>query len=484
MTRVLVVVYYWPPSGGPGVQRGVKLCRHLIAEGIEPVVVTVTPETYARPGEYPQDPTLAADIPAGLRVIRTPPGGEAGAVDRWIARLRLVRAAQRIAPGRNFERQAAWPATLVPALRRAVEELRPDAILSSSQPYSAHLAARAVRRETGVPWIADFRDPWTQAWGRTWASEAAFRWEEEREAEVLEAADCIVWNTPGATRDLLARRRWLDARKVVTIPNGYDPEDFPAGTAGTGTRAAREPADSAPSTDFVIVHSGAFRGKPPAAARTGLRAIADRGAFAPIPYDLTTHSPETLFRAVAALGGHAAGRRIRVRLAGHVDAGWLAVARDLGVERSIESRGYLAHRAAVAEVLGADLLYLPTITRTDGAPVANVPAKTYEYLGSGRPIVALAGPGDVADLLAGRDRAAIVAPRDVEGLAATITECAAGRALPALAPDPADAHPWRRTEIARRMAGVVRAAIAGGVARDGARKPESDADSTLPSDTR
>lgn len=469
MTRVLVVLYYWPPSGGPGVQRGVKLCRHLVAEGIEPIVVTVPAETYERPGEYPRDPTLAADVPEKLRVIRVAPDDDGGVIASDLQRFRLHRLALRLAPARYFERQAGWTSALIPALRDAVEKFRPDAILSSSQPYSAHLAALAIRNETGVPWVADFRDPWTQAWGRTWPSERLFRWEEEREAEVLEGADRIVWNTPGATRGLLARRPWLDPRKVVTIPNGYDPGDFPAEapppvtpTTGDGPR------------DFVIVHSGAFRGKPPSAARSGVRALVDRSAYVPIPYDLSTHSPEALLRAVARLGGYAAGRRIRVRLAGSVDGGWLTFAEELGIGAYIEALGYLPHRASVAAVAAADLLYLPTITRTDGGAVANVPAKTYEYLGSGRPVAALAGPGDVADLLAGRARAAVLPPGDPEALAACITSAAAGRSLPAMSPDPEDAHPWRRTEVARRMAAVFRDLVA-------AHRPQPVPDSAVPS---
>ena len=149
--RVLVVLYYWPPSGGPGVQRGVKLCRHLIAEGIEPVVVTVDSSTYARPGEYPPDPSLAADVPPTLRVVTTAAGDDFRLAP-ILQRARLFRAAQRVFPSRFFERQASWARALAPVLARLVADVRPDAILSSSQPYSAHLAARELRRRTGVPW--------------------------------------------------------------------------------------------------------------------------------------------------------------------------------------------------------------------------------------------------------------------------------------------------------------------------------------------
>ena len=100
-------------------------------------------------------------------------------------------------------------------------------------------------------------------------------------------------------------------------------------------------------------------------------------------------------------------------------------------------------------MLAADLLYLPTVRRVDGGPVSNVPAKTYEYLGSGRPGAALAGPGDVREVVAGRDRVTLLDPSDAQGLAALIAR-GARDGLPSVPADPPDAHAWRRSEVARR----------------------------------
>jgi len=483
--KVLVVLYYWPPSGGPGVQRGLKLCRHLREEGIEPVVVTVPPETYDAPEEYEVDRTLADEVPRDLRVIHTaPPGGRA--LRGLLARTHLLSSAASAFPGAWFERQAGWGRPLAAALAAAVKAERPAAILTSSQPYVVHLAGRAAALATHVPWVADFRDPWTQAWGRTWPSHRALAWEERREEEVLADADRVVANTPGCRAQLLARRPWLDGRKVAVVPNGYDPEDFrTAAPASAGT--------------FRVVHSGAFRARPatrdpPSREPTGTDgtpaepSLRDRLRLSgprPVPYDLSTHSPETLLRAAAELSGRVGDRDLRLRFVGRLDAAWVARAEQLGVAQCVEAHGYLPHREAVSEVLGADLLFLPTITREDGGSVANVPAKTYEYLGSGRAIAALAGPGDVADLLADperpRPRCRVLAPNDVPGLAALLRDTADG-ALPAVPPDPEDAWPWRRRETARRMAEALRSAVAGKTplarpavptipARDGPRAP-------------
>ena len=447
--KVLVVLYYWPPSGGPGVQRGLQLCRHLREEGIEPVVVTAPHGTWDGPGEYAADPSLAAVVPPDLRVLRTGPL-RGGAMRRLVARSHLHALAATAFPSALFERQAGWRDPLAETLVEAVDDEDPDAVLTSSQPYVVHIAGRAAKLATHVPWVADFRDPWTQAWGRTWPSSRVLAWEELREEEVLADADAVVANTPGCRAQLLERRPWLDPRRVAVVPNGYDPEDF-------GEAA---PADA---STFRVVHSGSFRARAPDEAsrpRSGLRAWIDRRRPSPVPYDLSTHSPETLFRAAAALGGRIGDRALRIRLVGTVDPRWLGRAAALGVRDAVETPGYLPHRRAVAEVLGAELLFLPTITRTDGGAVANVPAKTYEYLGSGRPLAALAGRGDVRDLLGGTDRprCRVLAPDDAEGLASLLRDAADG-ALPAAEPDPPDARPWRRRETARRMAEVLRRVV-------------------------
>ena len=444
--RALLLLYYFPPSGGPGVQRGTGLARHLPAYGVEPIVVTVAPQTYAGPEEYAQDPSLEEDVPAGLRVVRSP-GGERRTLRRLLGRARLLRWAAQVAPRAFFERQAGWYAPAVAATLAAIERERPDVLLTSSQPYVVHLVGREVRRRTGIPWVADFRDPWTLCWGRSWPSRGAFAWEDRREEEALADADAVVANTPGQRRELLERRPWLDTAKVACVPNGYEPADFAT------------PAADRPPGELLVVPSGAFRARPPGAARRRRRGPADRASYQPMPVDLSSHAPTPLLEALAVLRRRDPGARVRVRLVGALDPRWLDQARAAGVSEAIEPLGYLPHRHATAQLLAADLLYLPTITRTDGEAVSNVPAKTYEYLGSGRPIAALAGPGDVRDLLQGRDRAVLLPPGDADALADVLAAAAAGAGPPAASVDPPDAHPWRRAEVARRMAELLRRAV-------------------------
>lgn len=427
-----------------------KLCGFLRDEGVEASVLTVDPSAYTLPGEYPPDPTLAADVPSGLRVTRTPTGGRRRVRDA-LSRLGLFRFAHHLAPGAFFERQAAWLGPLTAALLDEIDRTRPDVLLTSSQPYVVHLAGLAAQQATGIAWVADFRDPWTLSWGRSWPSERAFRWEDRREEEVLASADRVLANTPGTRREWLERRPWLDGRKILVARNGYDPEDF---------RGAAPRSDGT----FRIVHAGSFRVKPPGDARRGVRAALDRRGPEPVPYDVRTHSPEALLVALAALGPAAA--RVRVRCVGAVDPGWAAFADSIGVGPNLETTGYRPHRETTAEMLAADLLWLPTITRRDGRPVSNVPAKTYEYLGSGRPVLALAGPGDVEDVLGDRERCLRVRPGPgaEEAMADTLRDVVERGPPAGTEPDPPDAHPYRRSETARAVAAALRDAAASAAA--------------------
>src|SRR5690606_10060076 len=169
--RLLVVAYYFPPAGGAGVQRVLKWVKYLRDFGIEPVVVTV------RAGAYPKhDETLVRDVPEGVEAYRSRALDPFGTYARLTGRTRQAAVAEQLqnAPDGFGERLARWMRAnvvlpdarvgWVPFAIRTAKRLhreRPfDAVLTSGPPHSAHLVGRALRR-AGLPWIADFRDPWT-----------------------------------------------------------------------------------------------------------------------------------------------------------------------------------------------------------------------------------------------------------------------------------------------------------------------------------
>jgi len=437
--RALLLTFHFPPSGGSGVQRVTKLARMLLAADIEPTIVTVEPSAYAEHGSFGAiDETLERELPPGLRVVRTS-SGDRPRLRRLLRRAGLLDAAWRAKPSLFFERLAMWEGPCHAAALDEIRRARPDVILASSPPFVAQLVAMRLSAETGVPWVADLRDPWIGYFWKPWPSAAARRWEEDREVEAMRAAAAVIANSPGQRRELLERHPGLDAAKVVAIPNGYDADDFRVAPAAR------------PTDEVLVVHTGHVTCDPPGAER--------RAPPADYAFDRSTHSLEWLLEAMAKLRGRAGAPRIRARLIGRNDAAWERAATTLGVREQVEFIDYLPHSEALAHMLAADLLYLPTIVRNDGRPCANVPAKTYEYLGSGRPIAALAGDGDVRDLMTGRARCTVLGPRDAAGLADLLASMKPGASPTALAPDPPDARPWRRDLQARAIADVLRRVV-------------------------
>jgi glycosyltransferase involved in cell wall biosynthesis len=433
--RALVLTFHFPPSGGSGVQRVVKLCRMLPAAGVEPTVVTVDAAAYSAHGSFGAlDASLASELPSDLCVVRTP-SGDRPRLRSWLRRAGLLGAAWRAKPELFFERLAMWQAPCRAAALAEIRRARPDVLLASSPPFAVQLVAMRLAQSERIPWVADLRDPWTGYFWKPWPSDAARRWEEERESEAMRAADAVVANSPGQRRELLERFPRLAPEKVAAIPNGYDADDF---------RVAPAPR---PFDEVLVVHTGHVTCDPPGAASRPQDGY---------QFDRSTHSLDWLFLAMAALRSRSGAPKVRARLVGKVDGAWIARAEALGLRGQIDFLGYLPHREATSHLLAADLLYLPTVGRRDGRPSANVPAKTYEYLGSGRPVAALADAGDVRDLMTGRARCTVLGARDAAGLADLLARITPGFPPHALPPDPPDAHPWRRDVQAMQMADVLK----------------------------
>ncbi|HNV21323.1 MAG TPA: glycosyl transferase family 1, partial [Candidatus Hydrogenedentes bacterium] len=174
MPRVLIISYYFPPAGGPGVQRIMGLVRHLPSFGWEPVVLTVKGGTF-----FNRDEESLARVPASVPVYRTkafepfalynrlrgkpadealPIGGVGQGGGGVAARLSQWVRANLFVP----DARIGWIPSAVSAAKRLVRHERIDAIITSSPPQTVHLIGRRAALATGLPWIADFRDPWTQ----------------------------------------------------------------------------------------------------------------------------------------------------------------------------------------------------------------------------------------------------------------------------------------------------------------------------------
>jgi glycosyltransferase involved in cell wall biosynthesis len=385
--RVLFVAYYFPPAGGSGVQRSSKFVRYLPEHGFRPVVVTGPGNESGR--WTPPDTSLQADVADDVAVLRVPgpvPGDGAGMA--WRAR-RFLRSPTPF--DRWWSRGAA---------RLGREQPRVSLVFASMSPFSTAPAAAYLARRLGVPWVADLRDPWALDEHFVYPSAAHWRLERRRMGRLLRSAAAIVLPTPGC-RERVERFFPELAGRLVEIRNGFDPADF----AG--------PPPEPPNDLFRLVHAGYFYGD------TGRRRLRRLLGGSDLDVDLRPHSPDFLLAALDRLVERQPElrRRIRLHLAGPLTAREQAVLERARCRDLVEAHGYVPHEQSLALVRSADALFLPLHRRPDGGRSTIMPAKLYEYLASGRPILAALPDGDARDLLEGADWTTIRAPDDVEGIA-------------------------------------------------------------------
>lgn len=387
MKRLLMVAYHFPPlAGSSGIQRTLRFVQQLPRFGWQPMVLT----THARAYEKTSD-DLLPEVPHGTLVCR------AFALDT----ARHLSIGGRY-PGRlaRPDRWITWRFDAVRQGLRLIREHRPDAIWSTYPIATAHRIGADLHRHSGLPWVADFRDPMAQDGypedPATWQMYADI----ERTA-MRHAAGCV-FTTPGAARDY--RERYPDAApRIAVIENGYDEESF------TGLQA---PAPTKPGSGLTLLHSG-------------------------IVYP-SERDPTALFEALALLrdrhGVQPGALRVRFRAAVHDDL-LRALADRCRVRPFVELLPPVAYREALTEMVNADALLVLQAANCG----AQIPAKLYEYLRAGRPLVGLTDPaGDTAAALR-RSGVPYIAPLDdVPGIVQLLLRLLADhQAGAARLPDPA-----------------------------------------------
>ncbi|MBI4696626.1 MAG: glycosyltransferase [Gammaproteobacteria bacterium] len=349
--QVLFIAFHFPPiQGSSGVHRSLAFTKYLPACGWQPTVLTVHPRAY----ESVREENLRL-LPPTLRVER------AFALD---ANRHLAIA------GRYPDFLALpdkWQSWIVGGVLRGLalcRELKPAAIVSTYPIASAHVIGYALRRLTGIPWLADFRDPMLQNdFPHGAAVRRAFGWVERR---VFAHADAVTVTTDGARRFYGDRYGAAATRKTTVIPNGFDPEMFPAPPG---------PAVPPPA------------GRPVKLLHSGLLYQDDR-------------NPDPFFAAIAASkrdGALDAGRlQVTLRASGN-DDDYRARTVRLGIDDIVHLEPPRPYQEALQEMLDSDGLL---IFQSSGVN-KQIPAKLYEYLYARRPILGLTDPdGDTGRLLA------------------------------------------------------------------------------------
>ena len=426
MTTVLFVAYHFPPIGGAGVQRSAKFARYLPEHGYAPAVLT-GPGPSTQDHWTPRDESLIAELPKGLYVGRVstprpaPSAGSRARAERWL----------RIRPP-----VASW---WVEGVAEAAHQApAADVVYASLSPYESAEAAHRISRERGIPWVADLRDPWALDEMRVEPTGLHRRAERRRMGKALSSAAAIVMNTPEAAARLAQAFPELERQIAGAIPNGYDPADMDVERESRDDDALR------------IVHTGYLHTELGSEQRrsAGLRRALG-GSTAGL--DIITRSHVFLLRALERLRHEHPELPIELHLAGVTSA-----VDEAAVSPGVHFRGYLPHHESIALLRSADLLFLPMHNLPPGTRATIVPGKTYEYLGSGRPILAAVPDGDARDILSRVGHAHLCRPDDVDAMVGIIRDLARRRRERGREPDAASgvAERFDRRALTAQLAAV------------------------------
>jgi len=431
--RVLFITFHFPPSVEVGAYSCAQIARYLPLHGWEPIVLTSTGRQYQ---------FVDRRVEPTAHVIRTPafphPLGVYRSVKSWVGRRPDGPAAGNESSGLGRPRSGlaryvldlasipdmyvGWLAPAIVSGLRASRRFEVRHLLSSGPCWTNHLVGLALARLTRLPWSAHFRDPWVRAMDDERSRSISHRIQGALERAVVTRADSVVCVTEQHTELLRHRYPQLPSAKFATIPNGYDEAEWEGVVDGRGYQAAR----------FVITYAGWL-------------------------YEQRT--PEPVFRALRSLidRGDVDIRRLRIDLVGWCETARgqsvKAMAARWGLEGCLRIDGPLTKSETFRRLIGSSLLLL----LAEGWAL-QVPAKAYEYLRAGRPILALTPTeGAIADLFRRTGGAWVIDNTDDERITAAVREAymgwSAGR--PSRTPDPGVVAEFDRARLARRFAAIL-----------------------------
>ena len=430
MKRVLIISYYWPPTGGSGVQRWVKFAKYLPSEGWQPVIYT--PEN---PEQLAVDHSLESEIPEGTEVIKTHITEPYELYKKFLRHSGHSKETVEVNPvnaqNKSFAQKAAmwvrgnlfrpdprcmWIRPSVRYLKKYLEEHPVDLIVSTGPPQSMHLIGRLLAKETGLPWIADFRDPWTKIFYFKHLSmtKATERWHMKMERKVLDEATAVVAVSPLVQKDFQA----MTQTPVELITNGYDECDFPDGMDMD--------AAGGPDKDFVITHTGLF-------AADG--------------------NPTVLWDVIGekCRKDPRFSKQLKIRLVGKTDEQIIKAIEEAGLKENLSDMGYQPHGIAIEEQRKASILILPL--RKEPEYKAVLPGKLFEYLASWRPVLGIGQTDGAMSMILKETKAGMVLDwNDRSSIQNYIDHCWSEHLNGVLTVGNADISGFTRRNLTHRMA--------------------------------
>ena len=376
LRKVLIITYYWPPSGGAGVQRWLKFSKYLREYGWEPVIYT--PENPEAPAV---DHSLENDIPEGITVIKLPIFEPYSAYKRFVGmkpgdKVNAGFLQEKEKPGRaegfavwlrgNFfipDARRFWINPSIKYLTKYLKDNPVDAIVSTGPPHSMHLIAMHLNKSFNIPWLADFRDPWTgiDFYHQLKLTSFANKLHHKLEKKVLSTATEVTV----ISRDMMNEFNGIVERGYKLVTNGYDEEDI--------SPLPQNQLDD----EFTISHIGSLN---------------------------PARNPLILWKVLAEMvkNNPLFANALRIKLVGKVDIGVMKSIEDFGLTEYLTRIEYMPHRDVMHEIQKSQVLLL-LINNTPNAK-GILTGKIFEYLGSGRPILNI-GPedGDAAAMLTNAD---------------------------------------------------------------------------------
>jgi glycosyltransferase involved in cell wall biosynthesis len=380
--KLVVLTYYWPPSGGSGVQRWVYFTHYLKILGWEPIVITVDPEQ----ASYPQEDKSLQALTKDIRVIRTATREPIRGYARWFGKGSIPQGEvpqqhffQRIAAfirGNFFipDARKGWIPFAQKALRTILEKESVEWVISTGPPHSTHLTVESLRHTFNFRWLVDFRDPWSELFYNRQFYRLPFAVRKDRayEQEILQHADAVLTTVGGELHQQLQVK--APKQRFFALPNGFDANAF-----AQHQRSLRQ-------GEFHLVYTG----------------LLTRNQAYP-----------ALLKALQQMKN---GLPLRVSLAGQMELSLVKAIQTALPEATIDYHGYLPHAQALTLMHSADVLINFIF---EGAHKQMISGKLLEYMATGVPVLSLGDPeSEAGQLLAQGAAAAMIAPSDTQQLIA------------------------------------------------------------------
>lgn len=435
MKRVLIISYYFPPDGGVGPQRAMKFAKYLPQFGWDVSVLTRQAE-HKNDTHVPEDNSLTEQLGLEKDSIRRVKDNRENVVS---------------GPIDSFE---TWSLTAADVADEWVRAEHFDVVFITMSPFSQVRIAKRIQETSKVPVVLDFRDPWVFD---GWTPERTyFHWRRKfsEMRNAVEAAQGVIANTPESGKVFSENFRIEETSHLQVIPNGFDAEDY---------EEPLNPAFMAPNDGIVrLLFSGTLASHM-VEAYAGPKGIVKRAiGYVAEPIDYSGRTLIHLLKAISLLRERniSLGQRVRIECLGVAKESDRRSVEQSDAPNAVNFLGYLPHSEALLRTRSATALFLPLHGLPKGHRSRIVPAKTYEYLATGRPVLGCLPEGDAQDLVAKSDVSAISDPCDPENIAEALLSLEKIiETTPKKTPVPTWLNAYERRHLTQRLAAYLEETI-------------------------